>query len=192
VNTLEAIAARRSIRRFLDDPIPDDMLQAVLTAATQAPSGKNRQPWRFFVVQGDRRAEMVRVMRQGIANAKAKGENPGSSEGSARIMGEAPVTIFVFNPEGLHPWLTRSIDQMFTDVINLQSIGAAIQNMLLAAQDLGLGSLWICDVFCAYDELCAWLGTESQMIAAVALGYPAESPPARPRRPVAKVTRWLE
>jgi nitroreductase len=191
MNTLDAIAERRSIRKFKDDPIPDEALQAVLTAAIQAPSGKNRQPWRFIVVKGEKCAEMVRVMREGLAKAKAQGEDLGSSEGSANIMEQAPVTIFVFNPEGMHPWLTRSIEQMFTDVVNVQSIGAAIQNMLLAAQDLGLGSLWICDVFDAYGELCAWLGEKGQMIAAVSLGYADESPGARPRKPVSEVTRWV-
>jgi F420 biosynthesis protein FbiB-like protein len=191
VNTLDVIAARRSIRRFKDTPIPDDALQAILTAATQAPSGKNRQPWRFVVVQGDQRVEMVRIMRQGIAEMKAQGHDTGSALGSAHIMEQAPVTVFVLNPEGLHPWLTRSIEQMFIDLINIQSIGAAIQNMLLAALDLGLGSLWIGDIHYAYEELRDWLGTESQLIAAVSFGYPDESPPARPRRSADQVTRWM-
>jgi F420 biosynthesis protein FbiB-like protein len=191
VNTLDAIAARRSIRRYKDKPIPDEALQAILTAATQAPSAKNRQPWRFVVVMGDSRAEMVRVMRQGIAKAKADGEDPGSSEWSADLMEQAPATVFVFYPDGLHPWLTRSIDQMFRDVINIQSIGAAIQNMLLAALDLGIGSVWICDVYYAYEELRNWLGESGQMIAAVSLGYPDESPEARSRKPLSQVVRWV-
>ena len=191
MNTLDAIAGRRSIRRFKDQPIPDEVLQTILTAATQAPSSKNRQPWRFVVVKSDKRAEMVRVMREGIAKEKARGEDPGSSEGSADIMEQAPVTIFIFDPGSMPPWLTRSIGQMFTDVVNIQSIGAAIQNMLLAAQDLGIGSLWICDVFYAYEDLRNWLGEEGQMIAAVSLGYADESPDARPRKPVSEVTRWV-
>ena len=191
MNTRQAIADRRSIRQFKPDPIPEEALEAILTAATQAPSAKNRQPWRFLVVQGEQRAEMVRVMRQGIAKRQEEGEDPGSSEGTARVMAQAPVTVFVFNPEGLAPWLTRSVDQMWSDVVNIQSIGAAIQNMLLAALDLGIGSLWICDVFYAYDELRAWLGQRGQMIAAVALGYAGEAPVARPRRPVRSVARWV-
>ncbi len=191
MNTLQAIATRRSIRRFKDSPLPDEVLQSILTAGIQAPSGMNRQPWRFIVVKGDKRAEMVRVMRAGIAKAKAQGEDPGSSEGSANIMEQAPVTVFIFNPDGIHPWLTRSVEQMFTDVVNIQSIGAAIQNMLLAAQDQGIGSLWICDVFYAYEDLCEWLGAEGQMVAAVSLGYPDESPSARPRKPVSEVTHWV-
>ena len=63
--------------------------------------------------------------------------------------------------------------------------------MLLAAQDLGLGSLWICDVFYVYKELCDWLGETGQLIAAVSLGYPDESPGARPRAPVGELTRWI-
>jgi nitroreductase len=191
MDTLEAIAQRRSIRKFKDIPISDDALRAVLTAAIQAPSAKNRQPWRLFVVQGDQRAEMVRVMREGIARAKARGDDLGSAEWSAQVMEQAPVTIFIFNPEGIQPWLAHSIDQMFMDLTNIQSIGAAIQNMLLAAQDLGLGSLWICDVLYAYEELCGWLGEKSALIAAVSLGYPDESPAARPRKPFDEVVKWI-
>lgn len=191
MNATEAIAFRRSIRKFQDKPIPAETLQAVLTAAIQAPSGKNRQPWRFIVVQGDRRAEMVRLMREGIEEAKAEGRPIGSAEWTTNVMAQAPVTIFVMNPEGKPPWEPHSIDENFWDVVNIQSIGAAIQNMLLAAQDLGLGSLWICDVFSAYERLCEWLGEKGALIAAVSLGYPAESPAARPRKPINEVTRWL-
>jgi hypothetical protein len=56
---------------------------------------------------------------------------------------------------------------------------------------LGLGSLWICDVFSAYEELSNWLGEKGEMIAAVSLGVADESPAARPRKLVSDVTRWL-
>jgi nitroreductase len=191
MNTRDAIAARRSIRTFKNTPIPDDVLEAILTAAIQAPSGKNRQPWRFVVVSGDKRAEMVRLMRQGIAKIKSRGEGVGSAEGSATIMEQAPVTVFVFNPTGLPPWAAHTTMQMFDDLVNIQSIGAAIQNMLLAALDLGIGSLWICDILFAYQELRTWLGEKGALIAAVSFGYPDEQPAARPRKPVSAVTRWM-
>jgi nitroreductase len=191
MNTLEAIAARRSIRKFKSDPIPEDVLQQILTAGTLAPSGKNRQPWRFIVVQGEKRAEMLRIMRAGIAREKANGDDPGSSEWTANVMEQAPVTVFIFNPEGIYPWLAHSIGQNFDDLVNVQSVGAAIQNMLLAALELGLGSLWICDVFYAYEDLAKWLGESCQMVAAVSFGYPDESPAARGRKPLNEVTRWI-
>lgn len=191
MNTIEAIEQRRSIRKFTATPVADELIKKILRAAIQAPSGKNRQPWRFMVVREDKRAEMVQIMRAAIAKRKAEGRETGSAEWTATVMEQTPVTVFIYNPEGIHPWIMRPIEQMFWDVVNIQSIGAAIQNMLLAAQDLGLGSLWICDVFTAYEELSGWLGETSQMIAAVSFGYPDEVPAARPRLSLDEVTRWL-
>jgi nitroreductase len=191
VNTLDAIAQRRSIRKFKPDPLPEEIQRAIIQAGMQAPSGKNRQPWRFIIVNQDQRPEMVRILREGIAKEKAEGEDPGSSEYSANIMERAPVTVFVFNPDGQSPWLAHSIDQNFTELVDTQSIGAAIQNMLLAAQELGVGSLWICDVFYAYQALCNWLGEKGQMIAAISFGYPAESPAARSRKSYNELVRVL-
>lgn len=191
MKTLEAIEQRRSIRRFEDTPVSDAQIRTILQAATQAPSGKNGQPWRFIVVKEDKRAEMVRLMRDGIGKLNAQGIDTGSAEWTAKIMEHAPVTVFIFNPYGQAPWLPRSIEQVFGDLVNVQSTGAAIQNMLLAAQDMGIGSLWICDVFSAYEELCHWLGEETQMVAAVSFGIAAESPAARPRMTVEDVTHWL-
>ena len=187
----EAIAARRSIRKYKDTPLPRELVEKVLEAARLAPSGKNRQPWRFIVVEGEKRADMAAVIRSGIESHKTQGDDPGSSEWSLKIMELAPVTVFVFNPDGLAPWEPHNLDQMFRNLVDVQSVGAAIQNMLLEAQDLGLGSLWICDVFYAYDELRNWLGEGGQLVAAVSLGYPDQSPAARPRKALEEITRWV-
>ena len=191
MDTLQAIAQRRSIRRFEDKPIPKETLEQILAAAIQAPSGKNRQPWRFYVVQGSKRAEMVRLMREGIAALAAQGVNSGSAKWSVNIMEQAPVTVFVFNPYTEAGQAFQDIGEELMNTVDVQSAGAAIQNMLLAALELGVGSLWICDVFSAYMELSEWLGETHQMIAAVSLGYPAESPNARPRKGLDEVVTWL-
>ncbi len=127
-------------------------------------------------------------MREGIEKRKAQGIDTGSSERTTRIMEQAPVTIFVFNAYEEHGDRERPLVRGLS---NVQSISAAIQNMLLAACDLGIGTLWIGDVFYAYQELCTWLGQTHQMIAAVALGYPDERPAAQPRKSVSEVTTWL-
>ncbi len=191
MNTLEVISKRRSIRKFKDLPLPEETLNIILKAATQAPSGKNRQPWKFILVREDKRSEMVATMRRGISKLKESGMDIGSSERSADIMEEAPVTVFIFNPYGKDPWLPHSVRESFENLVDIQSAGAAIQNMLLAAQDLGVGSLWICNIFYAYEELCTWLGEDGEMVAAVPLGYPDEDPDARPRKPLEEVIRQL-
>ena len=187
----EAISERRSIRKFKEDPVPEDLLQAILEAATLAPSGKNKQPWKFYVIQGKKRSEMIQAMQKGMDRLSEMGINTGSAKFTLRVMETAPATIFVFNPTSKHPLLKRDTGEVYSDIVDIQSIGAAIQNMLLKAVDLGLGTLWICDVFFGYEELCEWLGEKGQMIAAVSVGYPDSSPPARPRKPVEAVTEFI-
>jgi len=187
MNTLEAISQRRSIRRFKDTPISDEVIIKILNAGIQAPSGKNRQPWRFIVVKEDKRPDMIRIMRESIAKVKEQGGDTGSSERTTNSMEKAPITIFIFNP-----YAENTQDQGHkSSVVDVQSTGAAIQNMLLSAQELGIGTLWICDVFYAYREFCSWLGETHEMIAAVSFGYPDESPNARPRMPLEEVTKWF-
>lgn len=191
MNTFDAISQRRSIRKFKDTPIPDEIILKLLQAGIQAPSGKNRQPWRFIVVKQDKRSEMIRIMRAGIEKRKAQGMSSRSSEASARVMEQAPVTIFVFNAFEKHLSREKQYMDVLWNVVDVQSIGAAIQNMHLAAQDLGVGALWICDVFYADEELCEWLGETRQMVAAVSFGYANEQPDARPRKSVDEVTTWF-
>jgi nitroreductase len=191
MDTLSAITQRRSIRKFKDKSVSEDALKTILRAATLAPSGKNRQPWHFIVVQGEKRDEMVSVMQTALDKFHNRGENTGSAKWTLEIMAQTPVTVFIFNPDGIHPWDQHSVDQNFSNLVNLQSIGAAIQNMCLTALDMGLGTLWIADVLYAYEELSAFLGMDCQMVAALSIGYPDESPTARKRKPVQEVTTWL-
>jgi len=190
MNTIETIAARRSIRAFKDEELPEEAVTKILAAASQAPSGKNRQPWRFAVIRGKKRAEMVSVLREAIAAFKSRGEDTGSAEWTANVMEQAPLTVFVFNAHGIDPWLEHSTDQIFQELVDVQSIGAAIENMLLAATDLGIGSLWIADVLCAVTELKTWLEEDGQLVAAVSFGVPNESPDARPRKPFDEIVRF--
>jgi nitroreductase len=171
--------------------LPDDVIEQILHAGTLAPSGKNQQPWRFHVVRGDKRAEMVDIMRESIARLKDEGMDTGSSQWTVEVMAQAPVTVFIFNDQAEAGEVPEDIGDLMWLLVNVQSIGAAIQNMLLAAQEMGVGSLWICDVFYAYQELCDWLGRTQQMIAAVSFGYPDEQPGARPRKAVSEVTEWV-
>jgi nitroreductase len=192
MNTFEVIEARKSIRKFNDEPLPQEILEKILKTATLAPSGKNKQPWKFYVVRGDKRAEMVAEMQKGMDRLSSQGINTGSARYSIRVLAEAPVTIFVFNPTSKHPLLERDTLEIYSDIVDIQSVGAAIQNLLLAATDLGVGSLWICDVFFGYEELCEWFGEKGQMIAAVSLGYSNQKPRSRPRKPVDEVTFYVE
>lgn len=193
-----AIYERRSIRKYTDEPVSGQGIEEIIKAAISAPSAKNRQPWRFVVVTDKRKDEMLDAMRQGLANEQdGRGLLGGyvqylpAAAHTLDIMAQAPITILVFNPLGLSPLKSISAEERFYEMANLQSIGAAIQNMSLRAVELGLGSLWICDIFFAYRELCAWLGTGEQLVAALSVGHPGEAPPQRPRKELCNVAQWL-
>ena len=190
MNTLEAIAKRRSIRRFTSTLVPRAMIEKLLEVTVQAPSAKNRQPWRFIVLQGAAKDKLARLMLEGAAKLKAMGQDIGSAKWSARVIAHAPVTILVFNAAHEHDGLF--FEQPVYDAPDIQSIGGAIQTMLLAAEELGLGSLWIADVLYAYNEIREWVGRREELVAAVTLGYPNEAPGPRPRKPWQEVTEWRE
>ena len=106
------------------------------------------------------------------------------------IMEEAPIIIFVVNSLGKSILSELTPEERVYEICNVQSIGASIQNMLLAATEKGIGSLWICDIYFAYSELCKWLGSDGQLIAAIAFGYPNESPKERPRKKIDDIVEW--
>jgi nitroreductase len=197
METLSNIAGRRSIRKFKTTEIPQETITKILEAATQAPSAKNRQPWRFVIVTDKEKADMLAAMKAGIDKEKSQqGLLPNylahiaGARYTLKIMKQAPVTIFVLNTEPHYLWDAATIEEKLSETANIQSIGAAIQNMLLAARDFGVGSLWICDIFFAYRELAAWLDTKEQIVAAVSLGYPDENPMPRPRKELSALIEW--
>jgi nitroreductase len=191
MTVLEAIKSRRSIREFKNDPIERQTVERLLEAAVLAPSAKNSQPWRFTVVPESKREELLAVLRQGISNREAEGQDVGTVKLTLQAMEQAPLTILVHNADGIHPWKARKEHESWWDLATVQSVGAAIQNMLLAATELGLGSLWIADVWEAYPELSAWLETDDQLVAAISFGYPNVSPSMPRRKPMEDVVRWL-
>ena len=194
---ISEINSRRSIRRYTGEPVSREQILALLEAGNRAPSAKNRQPWRFLVLTDKAKDEAVEAMRQGIAREKAGDALlPGSSrhlpgaEHTADIVEHAPVLILVSNPYGYKLDDRLLPEQRIYDLANLLSVGACVQNICLEAEAQGLGSLWICDIYFAYQALCEWLCSEGQLVAAIALGYPNESPKARPRKRLEDVVSW--
>ena len=194
---ISAIYDRRSIRKFLNKPISKEDIIDIIHSGIEAPSSKNRQPWKYIVVQGNAKDEMLKVFRQGIAREENDNallpqskQHIAAAKYTVDIMAEAPIIIFVVNSLGKDIMTELTPEEHIYEICNIQSISASIQNMLLAATEKGIGSLWICDIYFAYFELCKWLNTEGQLIAAIAFGYPNEFPKARPRKKIDDIVEW--
>jgi nitroreductase len=185
MNLDEAIRGRSSICEYKEKSVPEELVRQAIEAATFAPSAKNGQQWRFTVLTGNAKNELTDRFRHEleILCKKIGIENIGSAFGSCSIMEKAPVVIMVWNA-GEMGWETEK-----------HSVAAAIQNMLLKAYSLGLGSLWIRDIFFAVEALEQHLGKPWKILAAVTLGYPAYVPDGpwngKPRKSVDEVAELL-
>lgn len=177
----EVIKNRRSIRKFDQRKIDKSIIEEILYYGSLAPSGKNRQPWRFIVIQDNEvKTKIANIMIAKVKEKKGKGESTGSIENTAKIIKEAPVFVAVFNT-----WNDKIINS------NLQSIGACVENICLTATDIGIGSLWICDIDCAFKEIENLLGKKDiSLVAGISLGYPLEKPNARPRISTSELIEW--
>jgi nitroreductase len=174
------------------------MIEKILQSGILAPSSKNRQPWKFIVVTGNAKKDILAAMEKGLMREKEYPLLPesaqylSSAEYTLKIMEQAPVIIFIVNSLGLNIYSSLKPEERIYEICNVQSIGAAIENMTLTASELGLGSLWICDTYFAYKELCDWLNVEGELFAAMAVGYADENPLARPRKRLDNMVEWRD
>jgi len=156
LDIIDIIKARRSIRKFKPEPVPEDIIDKVLEAGRWAPSGLNNQPWLFAVVRDREKIEKI----SGLTHY-------------SKIVLSAQVLLPVFfdTEKGYH----REKD--------MQGIGACLQNMLLEAHSLGLGAVWLGEIIKSDRQIRELLGLGDglELMAVIALGFPDQTPRA-PRR----------
>ena len=124
MDTLQAISNRRSHRAYTDEQLPEEVLNQILTAALQSPSARNQQPWHFSVVQD---AGLIQEVHDEAARVMGKDGNPRFKDSSFQIFYHAPTVIFIFGEK----------DFSWTQV----DCGIAVENIALAAENLGVGSV---------------------------------------------------
>ena len=116
-----------------------------------------------------------------------------SAQNSFKIMQEATVLIFVINTLSKEYRKFLSFEEHIAEICDIKAICASIKNMLLTANNLGLGSLGIGDIFFVYPELKHWLNKKGEIIVYIALlGYVDEKPVVRPRKDFDKIVQWRE
>jgi nitroreductase len=162
MDLLEGIYTRRSIRQYTDQPVEREQLLEIIKAGTWAPSGMNNQPWRFVIVTSAQvRKDLAKHTRYNFIIERA----------------QACIAVFVDRTA------------MYNDVKDHQSMGACIQNMLLAAHALGLGAVWLGEILRNADGVRVLLGLpeDMELMAVVALGHPASPKHSSKRKEVSEV-----
>lgn len=189
------LESRTSIRKYKPQPVEKQIIERLLGAAFQAPSGKNMQNWRFFVVQGAKRDEYLKLSQKswlGIKDVLQKRLKPSLYEFTERFfftLGEAPVVIFCYtdsSPEERH-------------YTSIGSVYMAVQNLNLACLVEGLGCCTMGAPLEIQKEVNQFLGVDItqaefsnyELLCALTVGYPDHAPPKAPRKTEGRV-RWLE
>ena len=195
MDIFEAIFTQRAMRRLKPDPVPEDLVWKVLDAAIRAPSGANSQPWSFIVIRDpetkNRIAEYYldswnnsygRIKRKAMANPEAA-KIYASAEHLAHHLGEAPVLILVTFDHSRSP---ASV------AVAGSSIFPAVQNLMLAARALGLGTTLTTIHRGREAQIKELLDIPENVetMALIPLGWPRGKFGPAPRLPVEKVTFW--
>lgn len=195
--SIDAIYNRRSIRKFLKKDVSIDIIQQLIDSGRVAPSAKNRQPWKYIVFGNEHKQELLQNMETGIFREENNQSFlPNSTSGisdaknTLRIMKEAPIIIMVINTNGKSPFCEINADDRITEICDTLSIGASIENILLKATELELGTLWIANTCFAYSELTNYLNIINQLVGAIAVGYPDEQPLPRPRKAIEDIIEY--
>lgn len=163
----DLIAARYSVRAYRPEPVEDEKLQAVLEAARLAPTAANRQPFQLVVLHtAGREAEIGRIYRK-------------------PWFIQAPIVIGVCAISSL-AWVRES------DRFNARLIDAAIvaDHLILAATNLGLGTCWIAAFNVEAARAVLQLPAEAEPVIFTPLGYPADQPVPKIRKPLADLVRF--
>lgn len=179
----EAIQQRRSIRKFRPDPVPDEMIEQILEAARLAPSGTNRQPWRFQVVkEGDLKKRLIEEAVMG---------NPHVEQAPVVIVCGSELLTFVkghkLAPPGSEYFGADSAEwddlKSFLPDAHMYT-AIAVEHMALMATALGLGTCWVQRI--RFGQAAKVLGWPRHIVVLTLLlvGYPDEDPPPRPRVPL--------
>jgi nitroreductase len=194
---LAIIQSRRSIRNF--DPekdVADRDITAILQAANQAPSAHNQQSWRFIVLRGKKKEELVDL----VASRAANFPRPSCTllrMACRSIAGSAAVIAVVNTGELIRrgPRLFEAEQKEVLDffrVMEIQSSAAAVQNMLLAAASMGIGSVWLGILILIKDEVLNFLGEpRGEFMAIVPVGYALRVSTGPKKLPLATCVKYL-
>jgi nitroreductase len=205
-----AVEGRHSVRRFAAHPVPRADVREMVRLATQAANAGNAQPWRFVAVDDPSLLAAMRaaveerlheVARWPEAHDAGAAPNAPAMLKATTLFADAPLTIAVLNLP-YESRVDRLLDQRGVsreehDRLrarpDLQSVGAAVQLLLVAAHLLGYGACWMCAPVLAAPRLEELLGAQepAHLAALVAVGVPAGTPAGPGRLPLDQVLRFV-
>ncbi|HUI92562.1 MAG TPA: nitroreductase family protein [Chitinivibrionales bacterium] len=195
--TFKSIFNRHSIRSFTDKSVSQSDITSILDAANQAPSAHNQQSWRFVIIRGTKKTELVNL----VTENSARFPRPTSAllRMAARSIASAPVVIAVMNTGELirrGPELFEVDSDPVRDffrIMEIQSSAAAVENMLIAATSLGLASVWLGILIMIQKEVLSFLEFPAgEFMAVVPVGYAQKSSAGPKKKSLDAAVKYLQ
>ena len=204
------IKGRRSIRRWQDKDVSEELLLQAIELATWAPSGGNQQNWRFYIIKNKSTLKAIGDAVQASSDLinswpeanRSATPPPSAAPRGAGFFQNAPAAIAVAASayrSGVDMILEirAKVDPRADEIRNcrniadsrIQNIASAIAHLLLVLHQMGIGTLWMTGPMQAKKEIEKLLKVppELDIVAFIPVGYPAESPVSRGRKPVKEV-----
>ncbi len=189
---LELARKRRSIRIFQQEKdVPDEYIKKILEAGNLAPSAHNKQSWKFVVIKGNKKNELSKLINE-LSELFPKKSRLLLRMGAKSIF-TAPCVIAVFSTGELvleapefGEGLKKEIESFFQEM-EIQSASAAVQNMLLQATELGLGTVWLGIVVLIARQIECFLNMEGKLLAMFPVGYPSKDYTPPKKKPLSEV-----
>jgi nitroreductase len=206
----ELVEKRVSVRQFRHDAVPPDHVREMVRLASLAPSPNNQQPWRFIAVSRQPllkgMADAVRATLTALLPAPVSEDARRAAqrvEWFSTFFADAPLVMAVtrlpYESVIARALAGASLGAADINAMrghpDIQSVGAAVEHLLLAATELGYGACWLSGPLIAREALEALLGVEApeQLAALVTIGVPATAPAAgHDRRPVEDILRFID
>ena len=198
---LEIIKERKTIRRYKDKPIPEKIIRKIIEAGIWGPSVPSfisqSQPWKFVVIRNKEfKKEITKIIER---KAKSCGAGVNILLSSAKnTIERAPVIILIYNTKRLEYLIKERFKVIYSHFVHLikkaelSAISAAIQNMILVAESLGIGSCWLDTPLFCEKEINKLLGIKNEkLVAILTLGYPAEKGKRSKRKPLSETVKYI-
>lgn len=187
----DAIKGRRTVKQFLPQPVPRDLLSSLIYLAVWAPNHHLTEPWRFYVLDGASRGALAAIARDVI---HAKVTRAGATADVAAAKAESGAAEWAAIPALVFVTMVPDADLM-RHLENYGAVSCAVQNLMLGAQAAGLATFWgTGDV--AFASEVKWLvgaSQDEQVVGLIRIGYPLPEAVKPSRRTVStQFTRWLD
>ncbi len=187
--TLKTINERHSVRTFLREDVTEGEINLLLRAANAAPSAHNQQAWRFIILRGEKKQGLAQL----VTEKSASFPRPAAAllRMGAKSIISAPVVIAIANTGDLIRHGTelfkveKDTAHDFFRTMEIQSSAAAVENILLAATSIGLGTVWLGVLYLIKDDVLRYLGEpEGEFMAVVPVGRPVKIGSGPKKQPV--------